>query len=33
MGLLMGGDLNNKGQFASLSDEARLLVDYLERDL
>ena len=33
MGLLTGGDLNNKGQFASLTDEARLLVDYLERDL
>ena len=32
MGLLTGGDLNNKGQFASLTDEARLLVDYLERD-
>jgi hypothetical protein len=33
MGLLTGGDLNNKGQFASLTDEARMLVEYLERDL
>jgi DNA-binding transcriptional ArsR family regulator len=33
MGLLTGGDLQNKGQFASLTDEARMLVDYLERDL
>lgn len=33
MGLLTGGDLNNKGQFASLTDEARMLVEYLERAL
>jgi hypothetical protein len=33
MGLLTGGDLNNKGQFATLTDEAQMLVDYLERDL
>ncbi|MHA1950222.1 MAG: hypothetical protein ACW99G_10005 [Candidatus Thorarchaeota archaeon] len=33
MGLLTGGDLQNKGQFACLSDEARMLVDYLERNL
>ncbi|MFW9927720.1 MAG: hypothetical protein ACFFDM_13305 [Candidatus Thorarchaeota archaeon] len=33
MGLLTGGDLNNKGQFAGLTVEAQMLVDYLERDL
>ena len=33
MGLLTGGDLQNKGHFASLSDEARVLVDYLEGNL
>jgi hypothetical protein len=33
MGLLTGGDLNNKGRFAYLTDEAQMLVDYLERDL
>jgi hypothetical protein len=33
MGLLTGGDLNNKGQFASMTDEARMLVEYLERAL
>ncbi len=33
MGLLTGGDLNNKGQFASLTVEAQMLVDYLERYL
>lgn len=33
MGLLTGGDLNNKGQFAFLTVEAQMLVDYLERDL
>ncbi len=33
MGLLTGGDLNNKGQFACLTYEAQMLVDYLERSL
>ncbi len=33
MGLLTGGDLNNKGQLACLTDEAQMLVDYLERSL
>ena len=33
MGLLTGGDLSNKGQVARLTNEAQILVDYLERDL
>jgi hypothetical protein len=33
MGLLIGGDLTNKGQVARLTYEAQMLVDYLERDL
>jgi len=33
MGLLMGGDLRNKGQVARLTYEAQLLVDYLEREI
>ena len=30
MGLLNGGTLNNKGQFACLTTEAQMLADYLE---
>ncbi|MBY8996116.1 MAG: hypothetical protein KGD60_00195 [Candidatus Thorarchaeota archaeon] len=33
MGLLNGGNLNSKGQFACLTAEAQMLVDYLEDDL
>lgn len=33
MGLLNGGNLNSKGQFACLTAEAQMLVDYLEDNL
>ena len=33
MGLLNGGNLNNKGQFACLTTEAQMLANYLEDTL
>ncbi|MFX1482317.1 MAG: hypothetical protein ACFFCP_03925 [Promethearchaeota archaeon] len=33
IGLLTGGDLKNKGRFAWLTDEAQMLVEFLEKNL